>query len=279
MKEKIEFQNLKKEKSENKINTTERDIKIRKLTFNKSFRRKNSNDFEKFNKLNFNSLRNNGKINERPINPNIINEKKMNLLNTQFNKFSLSKSENSHLFPKIKQRISYNNISDQKEIKLKKIPIFNKTSDYFGMKGSIYFNNLNSQFNKIKIVDISKLKSKMNDFDINNSINNNNNIKIPNKINDINIFINRLNTLFINRRLNKNAINEDEEIKENEESKSESDNNEPDPRINFEKINSINQSRPQTSYGGLNTRKKNLQTALKNSNYHTNINFFKNKEC
>ena len=140
------------------------------------------------------------------------------------------------------------------------------------MKGSIYFNNLNSQFNKIKIVDISKLKSKMNDFD------NNNNLKIENKINDKNIFINRLNTLFINRRQNKNEINEDEEIKENDENKSESDNNEPDPRINFEKINSINQSRPQTSYGGLNTRKKNLQTALKNSNYQTNINFFKNKE-
>ena len=140
------------------------------------------------------------------------------------------------------------------------------------MKGSIYFNNLNSQFNKIKIVDISKLKSKMNDFD------NNNNLKIENKINDKNIFINRLNTLFINRRQNKNEINEDEEIKENDENKSESDNNEPDPRINIEKINSINQSRPQTSYGGLNTRKKNLQTALKNSNYQTNINFFKNKE-
>lgn len=272
MKEKIQFQNLKKEKSEIKNNITERDIKIRKLTFNNSFRRKNSNNFEKFHKINFNSLRNNNQINERPINPNIINEKKMNLLNTQFNKFNLSKSENSHLFPKIKQRISYDNITDQKEIKIKKIPIFNKTSDYFGMKGSIYFNNLNSQFNKIKIVDISKLKSKMNDFD------NNNNLKIENKINDKNIFINRLNTLFINRRQNKNEINEDEEIKENDENKSESDNNEPDPRINFEKINSINQSRPQTSYGGLNTRKKNLQTALKNSNYQTNINFFKNKE-
>ena len=41
MKEKIQFQNLKKEKSEIKNNITERDIKIRKLTFNNSFRRKN----------------------------------------------------------------------------------------------------------------------------------------------------------------------------------------------------------------------------------------------
>ena len=52
----------------------------------------------------------------------------------------------------------------------------------------------------------------MNDFD------NNNNFKIENKINDKNIFINRLNTSFINRRQNKNEINEDEEMKENEES-------------------------------------------------------------
>ena len=39
-----------------------------------------------------------------------------------------------------------------------------------------------------------------------------------NKINDKTIFINRLNTLFIKRRQNKNEINEDEEMKENEES-------------------------------------------------------------
>ena len=57
MKEKIQFQNLKKEKSEIKNNITERDIKIRKLTFNNSFRRKNTNDFEKFHKINFNSFK------------------------------------------------------------------------------------------------------------------------------------------------------------------------------------------------------------------------------
>ena len=84
MKEKIQFQNLKKEKSEIKNNITERDIKIRKLTFNNSFRRKNSNDFEKFHKINFNSLRNNNQINERPINQNLINEKK-----NEFIKYSI----------------------------------------------------------------------------------------------------------------------------------------------------------------------------------------------
>ena len=47
-----------------------------------------------------------------------------------------------------------------------------------------------------------------------------------------------------------------------------------DPRINFEKINKLNQSRPQTSYGGLNTRRKNLENALQNSKYKTKTNFF-----
>ena len=41
-----------------------------------------------------------------------------------------------------------------------------------------------------------------------------------------------------------------------------SDDDEPDPRINFEEINKINKSRPLTSYGGLNARRKNLQSAL-----------------
>ena len=37
---------------------------------------------------------------------------------------------------------------------------------------------------------------------------------------------------------------------------------EPDPRINFEQIRQINKSRPLTSYGGINARRKNLQSAL-----------------
>ena len=44
------------------------------------------------------------------------------------------------------------------------------------------------------------------------------------------------------------------------------DDKEPDPRINFEQINRVNKSRPQTSYGGLNVRRKNLQSAFKNRN-------------
>ena len=46
----------------------------------------------------------------------------------------------------------------------------------------------------------------------------------------------------------------------------------PDPRINFEQINEVNKSRPQTSYGGLNARRKKLQIALKSAKYRTSNN-------
>lgn len=44
----------------------------------------------------------------------------------------------------------------------------------------------------------------------------------------------------------------------------------PDPRIDFIHINKINQSRPQTSYGDLNVRRKNLQSA-KCNNIHITL--------
>ena len=41
------------------------------------------------------------------------------------------------------------------------------------------------------------------------------------------------------------------------------DDDEPDPRINFEHINQINKCRPLTSYGGLNARRQNLKSLYK----------------
>ena len=72
-------------------------------------------------------------------------------------------------------------------------------------------------------------------------------------------FIDELTNILINI----NKI-EEEENKQNEENKSIDNDEEPDPRINFEQIQRVNLSRPQTSYGSLNTRKKNLQSALQN---------------
>ena len=81
-------------------------------------------------------------------------------------------------------------------------------------------------------------------------------------------FITELHNLFPNeKRINNDSqqnLNEQtDEIDKNNES---DDDKEPDPRINFEQINRVNKSRPQTSYGGLNVRRKNLQSAFKNRN-------------
>ena len=80
-------------------------------------------------------------------------------------------------------------------------------------------------------------------------------------------FINELNDLFSNVKENNDSINHfqeniDENNKNNESD--DDDDKEPDPRINFEQINRVNKSRPQTSYGGLNARRKNLQSAIQN---------------
>jgi hypothetical protein len=37
----------------------------------------------------------------------------------------------------------------------------------------------------------------------------------------------------------------------------------PDPRINFHHLQMVNMKRPQTSYGGISARQKNLQNSLK----------------
>ena len=78
-------------------------------------------------------------------------------------------------------------------------------------------------------------------------------------------FINELNDLFSNVKENTDSLRHfPENIEENKESDEED--KEPDPRINFEQINRVNKSRPQTSYGGLNARRKNLQSAIQNKN-------------
>ena len=56
-----------------------------------------------------------------------------------------------------------------------------------------------------------------------------------------------------------NIVDENNKINESDD-----DDKEPDPRINFEQISRVNKSRPQTSYGGLNARRKNLQSAMQN---------------
>lgn len=74
-------------------------------------------------------------------------------------------------------------------------------------------------------------------------------------------FINELNDLFSNVKDNNDI---QEQLDEDDKNLDSDDDKEPDPRINFEQINRVNKSRPQTSYGGINARRKNLQNAFKN---------------
>ena len=80
-------------------------------------------------------------------------------------------------------------------------------------------------------------------------------------------FINELNNLFPNAKDNNEFQKSNQEQNDINENNNDSDEDkEPDPRINFEQINRVNKSRPQTSYGGLNARRKNLQSALNKNN-------------
>ena len=92
-------------------------------------------------------------------------------------------------------------------------------------------------------------------------------------IKEIADFLSKNNT---NNNNNLNKLNEISKESNNDKILEEDENTEPDPRINFEKINRLNKSRPQTSYGQLNTRKKNLQRALQSSKYRTKNNFYNN---
>ena len=74
---------------------------------------------------------------------------------------------------------------------------------------------------------------------------------------------------------NKKGIKGNNNEDENNDAKS-ADDEQPDPRINFEKINEVNKARPQTSYGGLNQRRKKLQIALKSAKYRTSNNNINN---
>lgn len=125
--------------------------------------------------------------------------------------------------------------------------------------------------NKLKIFDKKKF-NKTFGIKINlNEINNSNDKLALNRTNPM--FFLKDKQYIINSEKNvkdnynteeyKNNDEKDENIEDNKSNNSDKD---PDPRIDFELINRLNRSRPQTSYGGLNARKKNLQYALHNEN-------------
>ena len=189
---------------------------------------------------------------EKPIDINIqnINVNQLNYYNKDNNNNENSNNDNQRKLPKI---INNNEIKGRNLFNY-----FNKTSGLIGFNKGLSYNSLKDlsennnpqlKFKRLKIIEKKNLIEENNDSfideltDILNDVNNNKNI-------------NQQQIILEDSKDNlNNSIND-------EENKSEDD-IEPHPRINFEHINQLNQKRPQTSYGGLNTRRKNLQTALK----------------
>ena len=141
-------------------------------------------------------------------------------------------------------------------------------------------NNINNDKNKKKLhfnknsFNTKAIIKNNNNININLFKKNNKKIKLEKSENNNNIyeenndsFINEFNNLFSHEKGNNEFFkNNHEKIDENIINNESDDDKEPDPRINFEEISKVNKSRPQTSYGGLNARRKNLQSALQNKN-------------
>ena len=154
-------------------------------------------------------------------------------------------------------------IKDKKKLHINKNN-FNKKTIIHNNNNKYYNNmNINQENNNIMVFkniikekDDKKEKSKGKENEKKNNLCEENNDS----------FINEFNDLLSNIKENNDSIQHfQENINENNKNnESDEDDKEPDPRINFEQISRVNKSRPQTSYGGLNARRKNLQSALQN---------------
>ena len=190
-------------------------------------------------------------------------------------KNSSNKEEKSNLIGNYKINNNYN------------INIIDNKNKYLNLKKNLLstaINNLNNKNNINNLYNSPKLNNRQNKSNHFNKTYKNSNFGF----NKNNIYLkyynehqNDNNNLLLSERskgdfnndeeeYNKNIINKDlynEQINGNSyeyngSNKSDDDDDEPDPRINFEQINQINKSRPLTSYGGLNARRQNLQSAL-----------------
>ena len=203
-------------------------LDLKKITFNKGI-------------VNFRNT------NYKLTNINTINNYKPSTsLNDTF-KYKLIKEQLLNINKNI-NKLQNNNKNEKEKKKLH----FNK--NYFNSKAIIHNNNNNINLKILTNKRRENLEKNDNKFEIKGK-----EIKkiLYEENNDS--FINELNDLFLNvKEKNQEQINQNDKIIESDDDK------EPDPRINFEEINKVNKSRPQTSYGGLNARRKNLENALKN---------------
>ena len=187
-----------------------------------------SNKDEKLNYINNYNINNNiSTINDQNKYLNIKN----NLLNTAISNINNKNSFNIYNSPKLNHKQNKSNH-------------FNKT----------YKNNNNLGFNKNNIyLKYYNYNDIQNDF---------NNLLSDRSKADINTEKDENNKNIIKIDSFNEGLNDNYNEYQNNGSIKSDDDDEPDPRINFEQINQINKSRPLTSYGGLNARRKNLQSAL-----------------
>ena len=160
-------------------------------------------------------------------------------------------------------KIINNNVNNEKE---SKNSLFNKNI----INSKTFLNNKNNPININmnifkKNIKKMKLEKKENKMELKKKEENELKNNLYEENNDS--FINELNNLFPNEKDNNEfQKSNQEQIDINENNNDSDEDKEPDPRINFEQINRVNKSRPQTSYGGLNARRKNLQSALSKNN-------------
>ena len=182
-------------------------------------------------------------INDNNNNNKYINIKK-NLINTAKNNMNINNNNNNN---------KINNYNSPKLIhKQNKANHFNKTFKYNNGNNNNFGFNKNNIF--LKYYSNEQCQREANLINVKDkSDNNDKEQEIIRSIIKRDLFSDKLNDEYQNNC----SIKSDED-------------EEPDPRINFEQINKINKSRPMTSYGGLNARRKNLQSALqKNKNRPT----------
>lgn len=239
----------------------------------------------KTNNITINNDNNNLNKKPIPIKVNLGNNKEIKIKIINNNENVIKKSCYQGLQRNILPKISLSNFHKNENNESNKLINFNKTSE--NIKGLTFnslrvFKNKNNNFMKYntpnkRLLNINKLKISDKNF-----LNKTCRIKINlNKLNNINnnenIALNRTNPKFfknnqikINEKLSARDNYNTEEYKNNnekdEDNRSNNSDKEADPRIDFDKINRLNRSRPQTSYGGLNARKKNLRNALQNDN-------------
>ena len=160
-------------------------------------------------------------------------------------------------FPTIRYTVVLSN-KDNNHLKMNSMNYFNKTT------GVLF--NMNKNRHSIKLRDEVAKGSHMPEI-----------VKIKARTSNINVYNHRALIPLQNKKEDNSDsfISELEDlltnVNNNEDAKS-SNEEEPDPRINFEKINELNKARPQTSYGGMNQRRKKLQIALKSAKYRPNDN-------